>query len=143
MYFCARVVEYINNAFEPLNVIGNEDIEKVADSFCKGDDKLRPNEFDPFVQLEMPELEGEDLMAMYYAVAQHDVHIDKLFVDIPDEVRKRRFGLLRELTNRHVIQEKPDGTVRLRMGLFAKYLRENPNLTIEDLRSAKGWYHDR
>lgn len=141
MYFCARVVDYVND-HPRLAIVDVNDIDDIAYSFCRGDKKLRPDEFDPFVQLELPEVDGKELVSVYYALATGNVHrTDFSFVESA-ETRSHTHLLLKLLKDRCVVIEDSAGDLRLRMGLFEKYLIENPGLTIDDIRSAKGWYHD-
>lgn len=142
MDFCSRIVEFVNKS--KFTTVKAKDIDSIAEIYCNGDGngdgKAREEEFHPFVQLEIPEILGEDIMSVYYEIADRSAN----GLGCPKDVfqgKERLFEIFKVLESRGVFHDNQDGTFRLRMGLFAQYLRANRGLGFEDLLSVKGRYN--
>jgi len=137
MYFCREVVSYANE--HGFSIIKIEDVDAIADSICKGPRRWRPDEFDPFFQIGIREYNGHPLdervlAELYYEVAGNGNEDSACPLDVFNnrDSHKAMFDFL--LKERDVFVQNPNGTVKFKVGIFAKYLQLNPNLSSADFR---------
>ncbi len=124
--FCSRMVAYLNA--NKISDITGSVVFAVAQSFCEGDDKLSDEEFEPFVNLMDPDIDEAKVIELYYRIAQATVNYSDW---LPlDEVRSENGKEMALLEKRGIVVVK-NGGARLRMGLFAMWLRANPGRTRE------------
>ena len=133
MLFCGRTVDYIND-HQRLTLTG-DDIDNIAISFCRGNEKLQPEEFNPFFALYDSSIDEDILVEVYYEVARcsgEDQGCPKnVFAD-----KEEHLQVFKELEQRKNFHEFSNGTIRLKMELLGQYLRDNPGLTYDDFRAA-------
>lgn len=124
--FCIRMVEYLNT--HKISDITGSVIFAVARSFCEGDEKLPSEQFEPFVNLMNPDVDEESVVHLYYSIAKATVNYsDWMPLDNVLPAKSKEVSLLEK---RGIIIVK-NGGIRLRMGLFAMWLRANPDNTRE------------
>lgn len=124
--FCSRMVSYLNK--NKISDITGSIIFAVARSLCEGDDKMLGEEFEPFVNLMDPSISETNVIELYYSIANATVNYSDW---LPlDSVLPRNSKEISLLEKRGIVIVK-NGGVRLRMGLFAMWLRANPGQTRE------------
>lgn len=129
--FCSRMVDYLNESKTPD--ITESVVRAVERQLCKGEgeegeEKIPSEEFEPFVNLMAPEVDEETLVKFYYDVAVQ-TESDAAWVPRSD-LDARQAALVPLLDKRGLVVVRDD-KVRLRMGLFASWLRANPGRTAE------------
>lgn len=126
LQFCSAIVEFLNE--HKASDITDRVIDAVCNNMCIGDSKLADETFEPFVHLMDPSIDGDEVLRLYYLLAE-------LTRDATDYVSLERLSdsqkAIIPMLERRGLVCIHDESVRLRMGLFAAWLRVNPGRTKE------------
>lgn len=127
--FCDHLVQFLNERKLPIVEVAQ--IDAIEKSLCSSDGRLSRAVFDSFTNLHLPEIKKKALADFYYMVANQSKESGWCALEY---VRPLQDGVLlaRILTERGIL-ESIDDKIRIRMGLFASWLRANADsLDVED-----------
>ena len=123
--FCSRLVDYLNS--EKSNVVGKEEVEKVAESLCTGTHRLEKSTFECLTkEADGSDFSESDNIKVLKAIAEHTragghVNMADLKVDFSQEKLK---SVLDNLYARRVITKQDKG-YSIIVKLFVKWILNN------------------
>ena len=123
--FCSRLVDYLNS--KKTNVVGKEEIEKVAEHLCIGTDRLETSTFECLTkEADGSDFSEHDNIVVLKAIAEHtraggQVNIEALNVNLTQEELKK---VLDNLYARRVISKQDKG-YSINVKLFVKWILNN------------------
>ncbi|MBI1763516.1 MAG: hypothetical protein HYR56_18995 [Acidobacteria bacterium] len=123
---CDRLVRYLNKEKAPF--ITEADINNVARELTVGNDRLPIERFDPLITAageSVAEADRETYLGLLTAIANTSTPFTGAnLADLP--VFDNRDFLLKDMTDRDVIEFDIAGRMKIRVGLFAEWLRSAP-----------------
>lgn len=118
--FCAQLVDYMNR--NEISVVTELDVEKVKDRLIKGRRALSIDRFDGFIN---NSYSSDDTLKVLKTIADNSTTGSCPAEDITCKTEVPVNTILDELAKREVIQIEHELSVRIRVGLFAEWLRNN------------------
>ena len=124
--FCSRLVDYMN---ENKSISVTEaDVNEVARSFIEGSDALEEDKFDNLIRAgeseDLQEFPESEILSILRQIAQNSKNIgycNRRDIDVFED-KERENAILKDLTDREVLEMKGEDNYKIQVKLFQEWL---------------------